>query len=101
MTITQLTNEQLQQVIDTNELPEGCDLTGIGQRPDADKLFKHRLNPKFIAKVLLLERQSTSLGENLSVKEERLQLKRLELEIKKSKLETTSAVLDNIYKRLQ
>ena len=100
--ILELTIEELEQVFKTNELPEGVSISGIDTRTDFDKLYKHRLNPKYIAQTLLRERLHTRIMvESPEIKNERLQLKQAELELKRMKIESNTQMYSNVYKRLQ
>ena len=89
-------------------------LSGIEDRKDFDKLFKHRATPTYIAEALLKEKvasrpkqvnpqpkggcQTPDSAEN---KANRLQLKQMELELKRQRVESVTQVQSHIYKRLQ
>lgn len=94
--------EELEQILRDNALPANVSLQGIDGRKDFEKLFKHRLQPKYIAQTLLQEKLKTRvMVETPDMKSERLAIKQAELELKKLKLETQTQQQTNVYKRLQ
>lgn len=100
--VLDLTIEELEEILNTNELPEGISLEGIDQRKDFAKLFKHRMNPKHIAQTLLKERLKTRIMvESPEIKSERMQIRQAELELRKMKIEGQTQMQGNLYKRLQ
>lgn len=93
---------ELESVLTNNALPDDVGLEGIEGRRDFDKLFRHRLSPKYIAQVLLKEKLKTRISaETPEIKSERLQVKQAELELKRLRLENQTQMQGNIYKRLQ
>lgn len=93
---------ELEKVLGDNALPADVGLQGIEERSDFDKLFKHRLQPKYIAQILLKEKLKTRvLAESPDIKNERLAVKQAELELKKLRLNQQTQMQSNIYKRLQ
>ena len=93
---------ELENVLTNNALPDDVGLEGIEGRRDFDKLFRHRLSPKYIAQVLLKEKLKTRISaETPEIKNERLQVKQAELELKRLRLENQTQMQGNIYKRLQ
>ena len=93
---------ELEEVLNTNSLPDGVGLQGIEERADFAKLFKHRVNPKHIASALLKEKLKTRvLTESPELKSERLAIKQVELELRRKRIEAVTAQQTNIYKRLQ
>ena len=93
--------EELEKVLTENVLPDGVDLAGLEHRPDADKLFKHRFSPKFIAQAILKDKLKTRvLAEPAGVKSERLAMQQAELELKKLKVQGNtqfqSLILDKL-----
>lgn len=90
--------EELEAIVQFNTLPEHLSLEGIEERKDFQKLFSHRLNPRFIAQTLLREKRGKPEEEgDASLKEKRLELKRKELELKEKKLDKTSQQLKAIW----
>jgi hypothetical protein len=108
--IFDLNVDELEEVLKQNILPAGVTLQGLEDRKDFDKLFKHRLSPKFIAQVILKEKmadqprqpaQATAPHpQSQALREQRLELKKQELAIKKMKAETQSAVNQKILDKL-
>lgn len=106
--IFKLSIDELEMIVASNLLPEGVTLEGIEERRDFDKLFKHRLNPKFIAEACLKEKKkeemaaaSASPREPSELKSQRMELKARELEVRKLKLEGQTIVNNRIIQKLQ
>jgi len=95
--ILDLTLHELEEIIETNQLPEGVTLDRLEERRDFQALFSHRNNPKYIAKKLLKERITGE--ESLNLKERRLRLKELELSLKQKNFTSFGQELKDI-KRL-
>lgn len=94
--------EELELVLATNSLPDGVGLSGLEHRPDADKLYKHRFSPKFIAQALLKDLLKTRvLSEPSSSKSERLALQKAELELKQKKVAGQSQMQNLILDKLR
>lgn len=104
--IFDLSIDELEVVINSNQLPEGVGLQGIEEHKDFSKLFKHRLNPKFIAEALVKERVPKEAlmkgpAEPVEMRQQRIELKRVELDLKKKRGEALTFTQQQIYKRLQ
>lgn len=100
--ILDLDINELEEVLNTNTLPEDVGLEGIESRKDFEKLFKHRLQPKYMAQALLKDKLKTRItAETPEIKSERLAIKQAELELRKMKMNAQTQMQGNIYKRLQ
>lgn len=94
--------EVLEHILQTNSLPEGMTLKGLEVRPDAERLFKHRYSPKYIAKALLADILKTRvMSEGSDIKDERLALKKIELDLKAKKMESQAQLQRDILARLR
>ena len=105
--------EELEQIVKSNTLPPDVELGDIASRRDFDKLFKHRLNPKYIAQIALKERgvaepvepkprveaKPYQPAESVDMKTQRLQLKQQELQLKAQKQESLTYLQNEILAR--
>ena len=102
--ILDLTLDELEQVINTNELPDGVGLQGIENRKDFDKLFRHRLNPKYIAQALVRDKatkpQAKGPSESEEVKKLRLELKQKEIDVRTAKAQNQTEMNQRIMNKL-
>jgi hypothetical protein len=101
--ILDLSLDELEQVIATNELPPGVGLQGIEARKDFDKLFRHRLNPAHIATRLVRDKAkplSPTQRESDEMKQARIDIRKLEVEAKHAKANQLTVMNERIIKKL-
>lgn len=88
ISITQLTNEALQLITETNTLPEGVNLSGI-----SEKLTKHRFTPRLIASALLKERLHSDAK---SQRTKRIELREEELDIRRERVQGLKEIIERL-----
>lgn len=97
-----LSTEELEQIIATEQFPEGVNLTGIDEQDGFEKLFRYRSNPKMLAKILIKKRLGQRvLAEPISVKEKRLAIREIEAKTRASKQESAMFYQKQILEELK
>ncbi len=81
--IISLSSDELEEVMQTGVWPEDATLDGLEEHKDFNLLFRHRSNPRMLAKQLL---KHTTASDNVSIREKRTLLKQKELELREQRM---------------